>query len=444
MNRLYLPDIVGGGYDAFWRTRARYRVVKGSRASKKSKTTALWYIYNLMKFPAANLLVVRRTYRSLERSAFAELKWAIARFGVESLFKCKVSPLEIVYTPTGQKILFAGLDDPLKLTSMTVSSGALCWMWIEEAYEIESEDTFNTLDESIRGELPEGLFKQITLTFNPWSASHWLKRRFFDTQSPDVFAMTVNYTVNEWLDEADRRVFSEMRLRDPERYRVCGLGEWGVTGGQFFPEFQSGLHVVEPHPLPSGARIFRAVDYGLDALACLFIALDSSGRAVVFREVYAHDLIVSEAAAKIRGASEGLDIYCTFAPPDLWSRQKDSGKSIAALFEQNGVPLTRSDNNRIGGWLALKEWLRPTAAPGGGEDARLKFFSSCTNLIRCLPSLLADTSRIGDCRTEPHEITHLPDALRYFAVMQTTPPKEKTPTSRLRDFSGGARRKNRF
>lgn len=444
MNEVYLPDLVGGGYNAFWHTRARYRVVKGSRASKKSKTTALWYIYNLMKFPAANLLVVRRTYRSLERSVFAELKWAIARLGVEPLFKCKVSPLEIVYTPTGQKIFFAGLDDPLKLTSITVSAGALCWVWIEEAYEIESEDAFNTLDESIRGELPAGLFKQITLTFNPWSANHWLKRRFFDKPSPDVFAMTVNYKVNEWLDEADRRVFEEMRLRDPERYRVCGLGEWGIVGGQFFPEFRSGLHVVEPYPLPEGARIFRAIDYGLDALACLFIALDTTGRAVVFNEVYAHDLIVSDAAAAIRSASEGLDIYRTFAPPDLWSRQKDSGKSIAALFEQNGVPLTRSDNNRVGGWLALKEWLRPTVTEGGGEDARLKLFSTCTDLIRCLPSLLADPNRIGDCKTEPHEITHLPDALRYFAVMKTEPPKEKAPTVRLRDFSGGARRKNRF
>ena len=159
MNEVYLPDIVGDGYNEFWHTRARYRVVKGSRASKKSKTTALWYIYNLLKFPAANLLVVRRTYRSLERSAFAELKWAIRRLGAEKYFESKTAPLEIVCKPTGQRIFFAGLDDPLKLTSITVATGVLCWMWIEEAYEIESEDAFNTLDESIRGSVPDGLFK---------------------------------------------------------------------------------------------------------------------------------------------------------------------------------------------------------------------------------------------------------------------------------------------
>ena len=444
MNEVYLPDIVGDGYNEFWHTRARYRVVKGSRASKKSKTTALWYIYNLLKFPAANLLVMRRTYRSLERSAFAELKWAIRRLGAEKYFESKTAPLEIVCKPTGQRIFFAGLDDPLKLTSITVATGVLCWMWIEEAYEIESEDAFNTLDESIRGSVPDGLFKQITLTFNPWSANHWLKRRFFDVQSPDIFAMTVNYKVNEWLDDADLRVFEDMRLRDPERYRVCGLGEWGIGGGQFFPEFRSDIHIIRPTPLVCGARIFRTIDYGLDALACLFIALDSTGRAVVFREVYAHDLIVSAAAEAIREASEGLEIYRTFAPPDLWSRQKDSGKSIATLFERHGVPLTQSDNNRVGGWLALKEWLRVQPMPEGGEDARLKIFSTCTDLIRCLPSLLSDPKRIGDCQTEPHEITHLPDALRYFAVMQTEPPREKSPSPRLRDFTGAGRRKNRF
>ena len=440
---LYLPDIVGGGYAAFWRTRKRYRVVKGSRASKKSKTTALWYIYHLLRHPAANLLVVRRTYRTLERSAYSELRWAIRRLGAEEYFDFKTSPLEIIVKSTGQRVFFAGLDDPLKLTSLTVTSGVLCWMWIEEAYEIESEDAFNTLDESIRGEVPDGLFKQITLTFNPWSEHHWLKKRFFDRASPDVFTLTVNYTVNEWLDEADKRVFEEMRRRDPERYRVCGLGEWGVGGGQFFSEFRSDVHVIPPTALQKGVRIFRAIDYGLDALACLFIAVDSTGRATVFREVYASDLIVSAAAEAIRSASVGLDVYCTFAPPDLWARQKDSGKSIAMLFSEYGVPLTAADNNRIGGWMALKEWLKVTSSPDGGGDARMKISRDCENLIRCLPALTSDKKRVGDCATEPHEVTHLPDALRYFAVMRTDIPQRRE-APKITDFTGKNRRNLRF
>ncbi|MCL2673876.1 MAG: phage terminase large subunit, partial [Defluviitaleaceae bacterium] len=137
--KYYLPNIVGKHYREFWHFRGRYRVVKGSRASKKSKTAALWFIYNLMKNPDANLLVIRKVFRTLKDSCFTELKWAINKLGVSQYWKITESPLEMMYIPTGQKIYFRGLDDPLKITSITVETGYLCWGWIEEAYEIMKE-----------------------------------------------------------------------------------------------------------------------------------------------------------------------------------------------------------------------------------------------------------------------------------------------------------------
>ena len=145
--RIHLPDVVGRGYKQFWNYKGRYRVVKGSRASKKSKTAALWFIYNMMKYPEANTLVIRKTYRTLKDSCFTELKWAIHRLGVDAWWKITESPFEMMYLPTGQKIYFRGLDDPLKVTSITVDVGVLCWMWIEEAYEIMSEDDFDMINE---------------------------------------------------------------------------------------------------------------------------------------------------------------------------------------------------------------------------------------------------------------------------------------------------------
>ena len=228
-----LKDVVGRGYKDFWDYRGRYRVVKGSRASKKSKTTALYYIVNLIKHPKANLLVVRKTYRTLKDSCFTELKWAVNRLGLQDYFEIKESPLEITYIPTGQKIYFRGLDDPFKVTSITVEVGYLCWLWIEEAYEISNEDDFNVLDESIRGSLRAApfLFKQVTLTFNPWNEKHWIKKRFFDTKDDEILAMTTNYMCNEWLDKSDLRVFETMRINNPKRYKVAGLGEWGIVDG---------------------------------------------------------------------------------------------------------------------------------------------------------------------------------------------------------------------
>ena len=237
---IHLPDVIGRGYKKFWNFRGRYRVVKGSRRSKKSKTTGLWYIYNIMKpeFKDANLIVVRKTYRTLKDSCFTELKWAIHRLNVDYLWDIKESPLEMTYKPTGQKIYFRGLDDPLKVTSITTEVGVLSWMWLEEAYEVMSEDDFDTLAESMWGDCPEGLFKQITITFNPWNEHHWLKSRFFDVNDPDILAITTNYLCNEWLSEADLNEFEKMKTRNPRRYRVAGLGEWGIVDGLIYENWK--------------------------------------------------------------------------------------------------------------------------------------------------------------------------------------------------------------
>ena len=236
--RVSLQEKVGKGYKDFWKCKKRYRVVKGSRASKKSKTMALWCISQLMKYPQANLLVIRKTYRTLKDSCFSDLKWAIHRLGVDEHWSYTTNPLEITYIPTGQKILFRGLDDPLKVTSISVDIGCLCWCWIEEAYEITNEEDFDMLDESIRGEVPEGLFKQITITFNPWNEKHWLKKRFFDNPSDDTLAITTNYLCNEWLDESDRNVFEKMKTNNPRRYQVAGLGNWGIVDGLVYENFK--------------------------------------------------------------------------------------------------------------------------------------------------------------------------------------------------------------
>jgi len=145
--KVKLPELVGKGYKDFWNFKGRYRICKGSRASKKSKTTALWIVYNMMKYKNANTLVVRKVFRTLKDSCCSDLKWAIHRFKVDGYWEFKESPLEITYKPTGQKILFRGFDDPLKITSISVSVGQLCFCWVEEAYELTDEAAFKVSGE---------------------------------------------------------------------------------------------------------------------------------------------------------------------------------------------------------------------------------------------------------------------------------------------------------
>nr|WP_314099247.1 PBSX family phage terminase large subunit [uncultured Lachnoanaerobaculum sp.] len=286
-----LPKLVGRGYGSFWRFKGRYRVVKGSRASKKSKTMALWCITKLIEYPQANLLVVRKVFRTLKDSCFTDLKWAMERLGVRDKWEIKESPLEMTYAPTGQKILFRGLDDPLKITSITVEHGYLCWLWIEEAYEISNETEFDMLNESIRGAIPEetGLFKQITLTLNPWNEHHWIKHRFFDTSSSNTLSITTNYMCNEWLDDNDKKLFEDMKKSNPRRYQVAGLGEWGIVDGLVYENWEESLFDInEVKKIPSVQSAF-GLDYGYtNDPSTLFCGLvDTTGKTIwVFDEMY--------------------------------------------------------------------------------------------------------------------------------------------------------------
>ncbi|MGL5381824.1 PBSX family phage terminase large subunit [Clostridium sp.] len=236
--RINIADIVGKGYKTFWNYKGRYKACKGSRGSKKSTTQSLWTIYNMMKYPLANTLVVRRVFNTHKDSTWTQLKWASHKLGVSHLWNFSKSPLEATYIPTGQKILFRGLDDPMSITSITVEHGYLCWVWFEEAFQVMNEDDFNKIDMSIRGELPKGYFKQLTLTFNPWSEKHWIKKRFFDLASDDTLAITTNYMCNEFLGDDDKKVYNKMKINNPRRYNIEGLGNWGIAEGLIYENVQ--------------------------------------------------------------------------------------------------------------------------------------------------------------------------------------------------------------
>lgn len=289
VNKIYLPDVVGKGYGSYWNFKGRYRVCKGSRASKKSTTTAMNLIWRIMAYPNSNGLVVRKVFRTIKDSVYAQLNWAINRLGVSEYWEKKSNPLELIYKPTGQKILFRGLDDPLKIASVAVDKGYLCFLWIEEAYEILNENDFNMLDESIRGEVPDGLFKQITLTLNPWNERHWIKRRFFDVKDDNILAMTTNYKCNEWLDESDLKVFEDMKKNNPKRYKVAGLGDWGIVDGLVYENFrEEAFDIDEIKKIPKIQTAF-GLDFGFtndpSALFCGFV--DRVGMKIyVFDEMY--------------------------------------------------------------------------------------------------------------------------------------------------------------
>ena len=393
--KYYLPDIVGRGYKTFWNFTGRYRVCKGSRASKKSKTTALNIIKRMMQYKGANTLVIRKTYRTLKDSCYTELKWAINRLGVDQWWSCKESPLEMTYLPTGQKIYFRGLDDPLKVTSITVETGCLCWGWIEEAYEIMNEADFDMLDESIRGEVPDGLFKQWTLTFNPWNEHHWIKKRFFDCDpDPDILAMTTNYMCNEWLDKADLKVFETMQKNNPRRYAVAGLGGWGIVDGLVYENWREEAFTLEQ---VKNYKSAFGLDFGYtnDPSAFFVGFLDLEGKKLyVYDEFYEKALSNKKIADRI----------------DRLGYRKE--KITADSAEPKSIDELNTLGLRVSGAKKGKDsilngiqWI---------QDLEIIIHPRCVNFITEISNYTWDTDKFGNKLNKPiDDFNHLMDAMRY-------------------------------
>ena len=397
--KISLKKAVGQGYNRFWHFKGRYRVVKGSRASKKSKTTALWYITNMMKYPGANTLVVRKTFRTLKDSCFTELKWAINRLCVQDHWKITESPLQMTYIPTGQTIYFRGLDDPLKVTSITVDVGSLCWMWIEEAYEILKEDDFNILDESIRGQVEDGLFKQITLTFNPWNEHHWIKSRFFDSPpDPDILALTTNYLCNEWLDAADKKVFETMKKNNPRRYRVAGLGDWGIVEGLVFENWEEKAFNLDDIKKIKGIKSAFGLDFGYtnDPSAFWCGMIDLEGKTIyVFDEMYKQGMQNEAIHKEIHSMGYSKEkITADSAEPKSIDRLRDLG-----LPHIKGARKGKdSVNNGIDFIQGFKIVIHPR----------------CVNFLTEISNYTWDVDKFGKKLNKPiDDFNHLMDAMRY-------------------------------
>lgn len=285
-----LTKMIDPAYAPLIHSMRRYIVYKGSRGSGKSEAAAIKVIVDIVTKPYVNWLILRRYANTNRQSTFTLIQKVANRMGVGSLFKFNSSLPEITYKPTGQKILFRGADKPLSITSISVETGNLCRMWVEEAYQLELEEAFDTVDESLRGFIddPDGFYQTI-LTFNPWNERHWLKSRFFDeeTREKDSIALTTTYKDNPFLDEGYIERLKEMKVKNPRRAKVAVDGEWGVAEGLVFENF-----VVEQFDLSKVLKnsiVVHGLDFGFthDPTAFSEAAVNLKTKDIyVFNELY--------------------------------------------------------------------------------------------------------------------------------------------------------------
>ena len=291
--------------------------------------------------------------------------------------------------------------------------------------------------------MPDGYFKQLTLTFNPWTASSWLKRRFFDAEpDPDILAITTTFRCNEWLDEADLKRFRDMEKQNPTRFRVAGNGEWGIEGETFFEEWRDdpahyidrvGSHVIEPFEIPPTWKIYRGFDFGYARpFSVGWFAIDHDGVLYHILELYGctenpnegvkwtPDTIFRE-VKRVENEHRWLrgKLIHGVADPSIWDASR--GESIAEMGERLGVVFEPGDNARISGWMQMHYRLR---FDDNGR-AMLYVFKNCKQFIRTVPALLYDDTRPEDIDTDLED--HAADMCRYVCMARPVAPPVVSP-----------------
>ena len=395
----------------------------GAAGGGKSYAQVIDALVYAVKYPGSKQLILRRTYPELDKSI---IRTTLALYPKE-IYRYISSSHTGQFT-NGSVIDFGYCDSETDI--YRYQSAEFDVIRFDELTHF-TKDMYIYLISRLRG--VNGFPKQMKSTTNPGGIGHkWVKERFIDVGQAGVtqsFAGQTRVFIpslvsdNSFLMAKDKSYLKRLENLAEKDRKALLYGQWDIFEGQYFSEWNRDIHVIQPFEIPAHWKRYAAMDYGLDMLAVYFIAVDDVGNAYVYNEIYKSDLIISAAASLIKSyITQPLQAF--YAPPDLWNRRQDSGSSVATIFAQHGILLTKSVNDRQTGWYAVKEYLHTAVDERGEKSARLKIFSNCLNLIRTLPALVHDTKNVNDVSSVPHEYTHGPDALRYFCVMHCNLQKE--------------------
>jgi phage terminase large subunit len=431
-----------------------YKVIiqVGGRFSSKSYNSEIEMALRLYDKPNYKLLVIEDLEGGLTKGYYAGLKHKIELLQHDSIYNMTKSPVQMTNTVNNNVVLFSGYaTDQQKKSVKAIDQ--VTEIVVEEG-EWLTYDDFVALLHQLRGGNPED--RRLNILMNPVNPNCFVNEMFIETtpdkvieyfpnsNRPKIFEKNIESTFeyqgktitdytkvlivlsthhdNPYLTIDQRASIEKLKETDPDLYLQLGEARFIQSQGAYFPEFKREIHVIEPFIIPPHWRRYRVLDYGLDMLACYWVATDTSNKAYFYKELYQPNLIISEAAKRIRlMTAEDEHIYETLAPPDLWNRRQETGKSASELFGENGVWLTKTNNDRIQGWYNLKEWLKPYEDEQQILTASLVITSNCKNLIRCLPQIQRDEKDINDVANQPHELTHAPDAVRYFVSGRPCP-----------------------
>ena len=352
----------------------RYIVMKGSAGSGKSVDTAQNYILRLMRDKGRNLVALRKSDITNRDSTFAELTGAIYRmFGdkAEQYWQINMSPLKLTCKANGNQIIFRGMNDDKqreKLKSITFQKGKLTDVWLEEATEFTQADV-EIIDDRLRGELPEGQFYQIRMTFNPVSSSHWIKKVFFDIPDPNVLTHHSTYLMNRFIDDAYRARMERRKQVDPEGYQIYGLGEWGEIGGLILRNWE--VKEISQN-FNDYDDIAIGQDFGFNHANAILLLGIRDDNIYILDEVYVFEKETAEIIPLAENIPKNRRMWCDSAEPDRIKMWQKAG------YKAKGV----DKGGSAGSVKAQIDWLKGIVAKDKTIKRRIYVHPHCVNTIK--------------------------------------------------------------
>lgn len=416
MQKIVMPPPNSAPQLAFFKARSRYLAYGGARGGGKSWAVRWKASLMAAKFAGIRILIIRRTYPELNENHILPMRQML-----QGAARYNDSEKAMTFL-NGSRIKFGYCKretDVLQYQGQEYDA-----IFLDEATQF-TEWQFKALDTSVRG--VNSFPKRFYLTCNPGGVGHaWVKRLFVDRafregENPDDYEfIQARVYDNKSLLEADPGYLDTLKKLPEQKRRAWLDGDWSVVDGAFFPEWDRDVHVVEPFAVPAWWKWYFCIDYGLDMLAAYMAAADDAGNIWITEEVYESGLVIDEAARVCRQMIGGRQLEAAFAPPDLWNRNRDTGRSLAEAFADAGIYLATAQNDRRMGWMEVKRYLQyrtERTADGSvrmAEGPRLRIFDCCENLCESWPYLLCSELDPNDVAKEPHEYTHGPDAVRYL------------------------------
>ena len=417
----------------FLASEAFFTCYGGARGGGKTHVERLKAVGMAIYYPGIKILMVRAHYPELEQNLILPiLGW------VPSELYSYNGTNHLLTFFNGSTIKFGHYDG--KAAENEYQGTEYDIIFLEEATQL-SERAFQYLQSCCRGvnDFP----KRMYLTCNPGGVGHqWVKRLFIDkkyrhdpnnperNENPEdynfIFATVDD---NPWLLESSPMYLKNLANLPDDLRQAHRYGDWNALSGAYFSNFRRITHTLPRFKIPMRWPIYRSFDYGLDGLAICWWAVDEDGRSWCYRYVEEKGLVVRDAAKVILDNTLSFERpAATYAPPDLWNRQKDTGKTMAEIFLENGTAIVKTDNNRVQGHMVLKDLMSPMPLKDpyvralygerGVPDTLpgIMFFDDMEEVLEDLESIQIDEKNPNDCAKDPHDVTHSVDACRYYAI----------------------------